>query len=226
MRRSRVGSRRNRLPDTNGVRNEVIRQKAHRSCYDNQLTGDPGEAGRCGHRGRRQAGGGRTALMFFLNVAEPDGKRGRREWVALARRHLLDVPPVGRLREYTRVGFDPVALSEAQALRGPNDTGLLLGRKGLVEAARRNNNPPAGELEEALDGGHQRHHVLLADLYHPGDGSCGWRLHVASVTKMTAMGFLGNPFSPGTERLNKFRSSPESPRANAGIIIHNPTRPP
>src|SRR3954467_6314831 len=87
--------------------------------------------------------------MFFMNVAESAGRIGRAAWVELARRHKVptlldaaaDVPPVGRLSEYTKLGFDLVAFSGGKALRGPNDTGLLLGRKDLVEAAKRNTNP-------------------------------------------------------------------------------------
>src|SRR5207248_11762119 len=58
-----------RLPDTNGMRNEVLLQRAHHSCYDNQLTDvgvqlidveTPADV--------RRAIGARTALMFFMNV--------------------------------------------------------------------------------------------------------------------------------------------------------------
>jgi L-seryl-tRNA(Ser) seleniumtransferase len=127
-----------RLPDTAGMKNEVILQKTHHTCYDNQLTNvgvklidveTPADV--------RRAVGERTALMFFLNLADPDGKIKRAEWVELARRHQVptlldaaaDVPPVQRLSEYSKIGFDLVAFSGGKALRGPNDTGLLLGRK-------------------------------------------------------------------------------------------------
>jgi D-glucosaminate-6-phosphate ammonia-lyase len=144
-----------RLPDTTGMKNEVVLQKSHHSCYDNQLTDvgvrlidveTPADI--------RRAVTGRTALLFFMNVAEPEGRIKRREWVELARRHQVpalldaaaDVPPVGRLSEYTQLGFDLVAFSGGKAIRGPNDTGLLLGRKDLVEAAKRNTNPHCGTI--------------------------------------------------------------------------------
>src|SRR5260370_28516852 len=90
--------------------------------------------------GGKRAGGERTALLFFMNFAEPDGKIKRDEWVELARRHRVptlldaaaDTPPVQRLAEYNKQGFDLVALSGGKAIRGPNDTGLLLGSKDLV----------------------------------------------------------------------------------------------
>jgi D-glucosaminate-6-phosphate ammonia-lyase len=144
-----------RLPDTAGLRDEVILQKAHHSCYDNQITDvgvklieveTPADV--------RRAINERTALLFFMNVAEPDGRIKKAEWVQLARRAKVptlldaaaDAPPVERLSEYNRLGFDLVAFSGGKALRGPNDTGLLLGRKDLIEAAKLNANPHCGTI--------------------------------------------------------------------------------
>jgi L-seryl-tRNA(Ser) seleniumtransferase len=143
------------LPDTAGMKNEVVLQKAHHSCYDNQLTDvgvkliDVETADDV-----KRAVNERTALMFFMNVAEGEGKIKRGEWVELARKHQVptlldaaaDVPPVERLSEYNKLGFDLVAFSGGKALRGPNDTGLLLGKKDLVEAAKRNTNPHCGTI--------------------------------------------------------------------------------
>jgi L-seryl-tRNA(Ser) seleniumtransferase len=53
---------------------------------------------------------------------------------------------VERLSEYSRLGFDLVAYSGGKALRGPNDTGLLLGRRALIEAAKLNTNPHCGTI--------------------------------------------------------------------------------
>jgi L-seryl-tRNA(Ser) seleniumtransferase len=144
-----------RLPDTAGMRNEVILQTTHHSCYDNQLT-DVGvklinvETAADVER----AISGRTALMFFLNLADGDGRIQRSEWISLARRYQVpalldaaaDVPPIRHLSEYNKMGFDLVAISGGKALRGPNDTGLLLGRKALIEAAKRNTNPHCGTI--------------------------------------------------------------------------------
>src|SRR5262249_17853569 len=124
-------------------------------CYDNQLTDvgvrlvdveTPADV--------KRAVGERTALMFFMNVAEPQGRIRRQDWLKLARRYRVptlldaaaDVPPLERLAGYNRMGFDLVAFSGGKALRGPNDTGLLLGRRTLIEAAKRNTNPHCGTI--------------------------------------------------------------------------------
>src|SRR5438552_16312176 len=79
-----------RLPDTTGMKNEVIVQKAHHSCYDNQLT-DVGvklvEVETA--EDVRRAVNERTALLFFMNVAEAEGRIKRAEWLELARRHKV-----------------------------------------------------------------------------------------------------------------------------------------
>jgi L-seryl-tRNA(Ser) seleniumtransferase len=175
-----------RLPDTAGMRNEVVLQKAHHSCYDNQLTDvgvkliDVETAADV-----RRAVNDRTALMFFMNYAEPDGRIKRPEWVELARRHgvptlldaAADVPPVERLSEYNRLGFDLVAFSGGKALRGPNDTGLLLGRKDLVEAAKRNTNPHCGTIGRMMKVGKEDMVALLAavERYVRTDHQAEWR---------------------------------------------------
>lgn len=144
-----------RLPETAGMKNEVILQKAHHTCYDNQLT-DVGvrlievETAADVERAISE----RTALMFFLNLADPEGIIQRAEWIDRARRHKVptlldaaaDVPPVEHLSEYNRLGFDMVAFSGGKGLRGPNDTGLLLGRKDFMEAAKRCTNPHCGTI--------------------------------------------------------------------------------
>ncbi len=144
-----------RLPDLSGLKNEVLIQKTHHTCYDNQLTNVGVKLVDVENRTDvERAVGERTALMFFLNLAEPDGQIKLPEWIELARRFQVptlldaaaDVPPVERLSRYNKMGCDLVAFSGGKALMGPNDTGLLLGRKDLIEAAKLNTNPYCGTI--------------------------------------------------------------------------------
>jgi L-seryl-tRNA(Ser) seleniumtransferase len=144
-----------RLPDTRGLKNEVILQKAHHTCYENQLTDVGVKLVFVETRADlKRALNERTALMFYLNVADGDGQIKRREWVDTARKHRVptlldaaaDVPPVANLAAYNRMGFDLVAFSGGKALMGPNDTGLLLGPWKLIAAARLNTNPHCGTI--------------------------------------------------------------------------------
>lgn len=175
-----------RLPDTAGMKNEVLLQKTHHTCYDNQLTDvgvklidveTPADV--------RRAVNEKTALLFFMNLADEDGKIRRQEWLELAREHKLptlldaaaDVPPIGRLSEYTRMGFDLVAFSGGKALRGPNDTGLLLGRKDLVEAAKLNTNPRCGVIGRMMKVGKEDMIAVLAavERFLRTDHEAEWR---------------------------------------------------
>jgi D-glucosaminate-6-phosphate ammonia-lyase len=160
-----------RLPDTTGMRNEVILQKSHHSCYDNQLTDvgvkliDVTTAADV-----EKAVSERTAMMFFMNIAVDSGKINREQWVELARKHKVptlidaaaDVPPVERIAEYAKLGFDLIAVSGGKAIRGPNDTGLLLGRKDLIEAAKLNANPHCGTIGRMMKVGKEDMAALLA----------------------------------------------------------------
>jgi D-glucosaminate-6-phosphate ammonia-lyase len=93
-------------------------------------------------------------MMFFLNFANPKGRIRHEEFVEIARKHKIptlmdaaaDVPPVENLWRYTKIGFDLVGFSGGKGLRGPQSSGLLLGRKDLIEAARLNNSPNGDTL--------------------------------------------------------------------------------
>lgn len=139
-----------RLPDTTGMKNEVIVQKTHRYGYDHAVRA-------CGVRFVEvetaaeldAAVNPRTAMMLFFNDADPRGQIHAEEFVKLGKKHKVptftdaaaDVPPVERLWSYTKMGFDLVTFSGGKNMCGPQSAGLLLGRKDLIEAARLNTSP-------------------------------------------------------------------------------------
>jgi len=103
----------------------------------------------------------------------------------LAKRHQVsalldaaaDTPPVERLSEYNKLGFDLVGFSGGKALRGPNNTGLLLGRKDLIEAAKHNANPHCGTIGRMMKVGKEDMIALLAavDRFVHLDHKAEWR---------------------------------------------------
>ena len=141
------------LPDTTGMRNEVIQQRAHRTGYQAQMRLVGARIVWVDTREELEAAiGERTAMMFFLNFADPRGEIGRAEWVEVAQANGIptmndaaaDIPPPERLRTYVEEGFDMVAFSGGKGLLGPQATGLLLGRPDLVHAARKAISPFGG----------------------------------------------------------------------------------
>jgi L-seryl-tRNA(Ser) seleniumtransferase len=135
--------------DMTDLPNEVLIQRAHRYEYDHAIRC-------CGVKmvevetleDYDRAFTPRTAMAHFFNAAQ-DGQISREDWVRIAHKHgvpasndaAADVPPKSRLWEYTQMGFDLVQISGGKGLRGPQNSGLLLGRKDLIEAAAKNNNP-------------------------------------------------------------------------------------
>jgi L-seryl-tRNA(Ser) seleniumtransferase len=128
---------------------DVLIQKGHRLTHEHALE-------MCGATlvevetlaDYEKAFGPRTAMAFYFNAAE-HGEIGREDWIRVAHAHgvpcfldaAADVPPIANLWNYTAMGFDLVAFSGGKGIRGPQNAGLLLGRKDLIEAAATNNNP-------------------------------------------------------------------------------------
>ena len=144
-----------RIPDTHGMKNEVIIQKSHRNGYDHAVRNAGTQLVEVETRQElERAVNHRTAMMFFLNSASSQGQIAWDEFVELGKKHSIptlidaaaDVPPVDNLFRFTKMGFDLVAFSGGKGLRGPQSAGLLLGRKDLIEAAVMNNSPNSDSL--------------------------------------------------------------------------------
>jgi D-glucosaminate-6-phosphate ammonia-lyase len=144
------GQKIRRLPDTTGMKDEVIILKSHRYGYDHAVRN-------CGVKmievetaeQMESAINPRTVMMLYFNANEPLGavkaqqfvEIGKRRGVATFNDAAADVPPVENLSKYTRMGFDLVTFSGGKGLRGPQSAGLLLGRKDLIQAAMLNAPP-------------------------------------------------------------------------------------
>ncbi len=133
-----------------GIKSEVILQKGHFDGYEQALynTGVTIIAVETADDVDR-AVNEKTASMHFLNCNALEGKIMHDEWLQLAKKHNLpatidiaaDVPPVSNLWKYNDMGFSFVALSGGKAIRGPQSTGILMGKKDIIAAARLNDSP-------------------------------------------------------------------------------------
>ena len=134
---------------------EVLRQTSHRDLYDRQVES-------CGVRlvdvetaeDVARAVNERTIMMLSYNVYESQGEINHQEWLGLAETFSLptlldaaaDTPPVENLWRFNQMGYDMVAFSGGKAIRGPQSSGLLLGRSDLIEAAKKNAVPNEGTV--------------------------------------------------------------------------------
>lgn len=147
------------LPHLEGMKSEVLVQKAHNHGYVHALTNtgvkivvvETAED-------VEKAAGENTAMMWFLNYAGPDGKIQDKEWVALGKKFGIptmidmaaDATPVENLWKFNDMGFDLVCVSGGKGLRGPQSAGILMGKKELIAAARLNAPPRGGNIGRGM----------------------------------------------------------------------------
>ena len=143
-----------KLPDTDGPRNEFAISLVDSHYYVHQgfrLCG-----GKLVEAGTRQevspadyeaAIGERTAAAVYFLGRQPDDELG--EVVDIAHAAGVPVivdaadqlPPRSNLTDLTARGADLVVFSGGKGLSGPQSSGLVLGRRDLVEACRLNSSP-------------------------------------------------------------------------------------
>ncbi len=138
-----------RLPDTSGMKNEVVTLRTHRHSYDHairmvgislvEVDDEPGPL--------RAAFNERTAMVAVFGDRAGDGALSVAEIVQIAHDHGVPVfvdaaaerPDVPN--PYLADGVDAVAYSGGKCLRGPQASGLVLGRRELLWAAFANGAP-------------------------------------------------------------------------------------
>jgi uncharacterized pyridoxal phosphate-dependent enzyme len=141
------------LPDTTGMKHEVI-MAGGRSAFDSaiRLTGaklvlvD-------GADNIANAINDNTAMIYTNDLGDKLVKE-----VAIAKDHkvplLLDdaagIPPAQNLKLYAQMKIDLYTFSGGKGLRGPQCSGVLLGRKDLIDAALRNSAPWEGAVCRAM----------------------------------------------------------------------------
>ena len=152
-------ARMHQLPDTDGMRNEIIIHNIHRFPYDQcyraagaKLVG-VGDFLRCLPWQLETAINERTAAVAYL-VAPFVGRHAMplEQVCEIAHAHDLPVivdaasmlPPKANLRKYVAQGADMVIYSGGKGLRGPQGSGILCGRADLIEAAYANASPHQG----------------------------------------------------------------------------------
>lgn len=175
-----------RIPDTTGMKTEVIIQKKHRYGYDHAVRN-------CGIRfvevetreELENAIGPNTAMMLFFNANDPVGQIKVEEFAQLGKKHGIptfndaaaDVPPVENLSKYIKMGYDLVTFSGGKMLRGPQSAGLLLGRKELIEAAKLNTNPYSDSIGRGCKVNKEEILAMLVavELYVKKDHEAEWK---------------------------------------------------
>ncbi len=148
------------LPDTTGLKHEVIMWKG-RNHFDSAIRLAGGKLVVANSLEElRAALRSTTAMLYTGYSADPDpvDPPPLPEIVQLCHAAGVPVfvdaaggiPPFENIRRYAKFGVDLYCFSGGKGLCGPQASGLLLGRKDLIDAALANNNPVEGTVCRSL----------------------------------------------------------------------------
>jgi len=141
------------LPDTTGLKHEVV-MHGGRSAFDNAIRLAGGKLVLARSEDEvRGAINENTAMIYTTSLGGTLEKI-----IAIAKDTkvpmLLDdaagIPPIENLKLYAKMGADMYTFSGGKGLCGPQCSGLLLGRKDLIEAAMANTSPWEGAVCRAM----------------------------------------------------------------------------
>src|ERR1700675_4768212 len=137
------------LPDTTGLKHEVI-MVGGRSAFDNalRLTGaklvlveTPEELA--------NAINTNTAMIYTTHLGsdlQTENAVAKKYNIPMLLDDAAGIPPIANIKLYAQMGLDMYTFSGGKGLCGPQCSGLLLGRKDLIEAALLNCSPREGAV--------------------------------------------------------------------------------
>jgi L-seryl-tRNA(Ser) seleniumtransferase len=157
-----------RLPDLSGMKSEVIIQRVHRNGYDHAVRNTGVRIVHVESRDElERAAGPDTAMMYYLGGSSHDWEWETpvplEECLAVARRAgfplMVDaanmLPPWDNIRKLAALGVDLICLSGGKHMRGPQCSGILAGRKSLLDAAWLNSSPHSDSLGRGMKVGRE-----------------------------------------------------------------------
>lgn len=140
-----------RLPDLHGMKSEIVIQKAHRNSYDHafRMVGVKLVEAETAEEVRQAINDKTAALAMVLSHNSLGHKVELPEMIEIAHAAGLplildaaaEIPPAENLSRFVKMGADLVAFSGGKNLRGPQCSGILMGRKELVRKAYVNSAP-------------------------------------------------------------------------------------
>jgi len=141
------------LPDTTGLKQEVI-MVGGRSAFDNaiRLTGAKlvlvGTAEELANAINQN-----TAMIYTTHLGsdlQTETAVAKKNNVPMLLDDAAGIPPIANIKLYAQMGLDMYTFSGGKGLSGPQCSGLLLGRKDLIEAAMLNTSPWEGAVCRAM----------------------------------------------------------------------------
>lgn len=143
------------LPDTSGLKDEILIHRCHRNVYDQPIRMSGAKlvefcfANKVESWQLSEAVTDRTAALFYFVNLSHSGTLPFDEVVSVCRSEGVpivvnaasELPPPGLIKDYLSRGADLVICSGGKDIAGPQGSGLILGREELVAACALNSNP-------------------------------------------------------------------------------------
>jgi len=140
------------LPNTEGMKNEVIIMRCHRNPYDSAMITAGAKFIEIGNAIEKTqpweldaAIGEKTAAVaFFVQSEILQASLSLAEVLDIAHKHNIPVivdaaaelPPVNNLQKFIRMGADVVLFSGGKDIRGPQSSGIMLGKSNIIDNCR------------------------------------------------------------------------------------------
>ncbi len=187
------------LPDTTGMKSEVV-MMGGRSAFDSAIRLAGGKLVVVeSHEQLANALNDNTAMIYTTS----DMKNSTTEFDTLAKELAIakragvplfmdsadGVPPVDKMNRFAKMGCDLFTVSGGKGLCGPQCSGVLLGRKDLIEAALYNTNPWEGAVCRPMKVGKEEIMGCLAavEFWYKADVSAiskEWNGRVERIAKL------------------------------------------
>ncbi len=141
------------LPDTTGLKHEVI-MHGGRSAFDSAIRLAGGKLVLAREESDVRAAIGPNTAMIYTTALGASLEKviaiAKETKVPLLLDDAAGIPPLDNLKLYAKMGVDLYCFSGGKGLCAPQCSGLLLGRKDLVEAAMHNSSPWEGAVCRAM----------------------------------------------------------------------------
>jgi uncharacterized pyridoxal phosphate-dependent enzyme len=195
-----------RLPDTNGLKNEVV-MLGGRIAFDSAIRLAGAKLVLAGTLNELQSSIRDSTAMVYTTWRDDRLTQAleitRRARVPLLLDDAAGIPPYENLSRYAKLGVDLYCFSGGKGMRGPQCAGILLGRKDLIDAALHNYNPYEGSICRPMKVGKEEIMGMLAavEVWQKTDISAlnrEWNARVQKIAKLaeTVPGVSTNIYVP------------------------------
>ena len=180
------------LPDTTGMKNEVV-MLGGRNAFDNALRLAGGKLVLAPTQADLAGAIGPNTCLVYTTYRDERVQEALKVTKAKGVPLLVDasssVPPFENFTKFAKWGVDLYCISGGKGLGGPQCSGLLLGRKDLIEAGMANSAPWEGAVCRAMKVGKEEIMGILAAVEYWAKADLNalnvvWRGRVERVAKL------------------------------------------